>query len=97
MIALSEETLKRIAALFPGESASVVADFLLRECGDNLPLVQPDSVLLVERIRFAVIRLSAGDRGELSRHVAAAKTDWRDVLMAAGFGENIAVHLQWNP
>ncbi|HXN15352.1 MAG TPA: hypothetical protein VN878_03185, partial [Usitatibacter sp.] len=63
----------------------------------RLPLVDTSYELLAERIRFAVLKLSAGNFAELERHVRAAQTDWRDVLLAAGFGESVRAHLEWKP
>jgi hypothetical protein len=41
------------------------------------------------------LKLSEGNLDKLNRAVALAKTDWRDLLMAAGFGEDIKAHLAW--
>ncbi len=97
MIAVSPETCKRVQALFPPAEQGRVIDLLLRECGDNLPLVDTAYAQLAERIRFAVLRLSKGDRAELEKWVGRAKTDWRDVLLAAGFASGSEDHLQWHP
>ena len=69
---------------------------LLDRCGANLALVN-DWALLVERIRYAVLKLSAGSLPELGRHVDVACSDWRDVLVAAGFGNDTRAHLWWFP
>ena len=49
---------------------------------------------LLERVRFAVLKISNGDIGELREAVRHAQIDWRDVLVAAGFGERLA-HREW--
>jgi hypothetical protein len=36
-----------------------------------------------DRVQMAILRLSAGDEGKLLHNVAAAKQDYRDVLMWA--------------
>lgn len=97
MIRISEETGKRIRAMFPQHDVDTVRDVLLNECGDNLPLVEPSYPQLAERIRFSVIRLSQGDLAALRKWVEQAKTDWRDVLVAAGFGDGLEDHLKWWP
>jgi hypothetical protein len=33
----------------------------------------------------------------LRQEIEGAHIDWRDTLMAAGFGEDIHAHLKWNP
>ncbi|MGZ5104209.1 MAG: hypothetical protein ACXWHB_07550 [Usitatibacter sp.] len=97
MIPLSTGTVSRVRALFPRHEHDVVARMLVERCGDNLPLVLPTFVALTERIRFAVLKLSDGDLTQLERHVHAAGRDWRDVLLAAGFGVDVGAHLQWQP
>ncbi len=49
----------------------------------------------IERVRFAVLKLSHGSIEELPRHIAIACTDWRDSLVAAGFGHQIRAHRTW--
>ena len=97
MIPLTQGTVARIRALFPEDDREYVARVLAERCGDNLPLMHPGFVSLVERIRFAVLKLSAGDVDALEHHLAAAARDWRDVLLAAGFGVDVAAHLHWMP
>jgi len=97
MIAISTDTNRRVEVLFPAEDHETVRDILLTECGDNLPLVDPTFELLAERIRFAVIKLSGGKVTELHKWVGRAKTDWRDVLLEAGFASGIEDHLDWWP
>jgi hypothetical protein len=36
-----------------------------------------------ERVQLAILKLSAGDEGDLLHYVSAAKLDYRDVLMWA--------------
>ena len=38
----------------------------------------------LERIRYAVLKLSHGDLAELRKAVETPQIDWRDVLVAAG-------------
>ena len=45
---------------------------------------------------FAVLKLATeGDTG-LDTAIELAKTDWRDLLMSAGFGEDINAHEKWH-
>jgi hypothetical protein len=97
MIDLSRATRKRIRALFPpGEWARVEA-LLVDECGDTLPFLEPSHKQLAERIRFAVLKLSQGDLERLRREVQKAHVDWRDTLVAAGFGNGVRTHRRWKP
>ena len=74
----------------------LVSALLIQECGDNLAL-PPRSSAGIERIRFAVLKLSAGDLNELQRAIDLAQADWRDVLVAAGFADDVTVHHSWWP
>ena len=97
MIKLSDATIRCVRCLFPESERAVVAGQLLEECGDNLPGVGSDYSQLAERIRFAVLKLSGGDPGKLLAAIEGAGRDWRDTLMAAGFGHDQKAHLAWQP
>jgi hypothetical protein len=49
----------------------------------------------MERIRFAVLKLGAGDIELFEKATLLAQKDWRDVLVSAGFGEDIESHRSW--
>ena len=96
---LTPAVIEKIEALFPPESREAAGRMIAERCGADLPLsthMGPDPSGF-DRIRFAVLKLSGGDLERLRREIDAAHFDWRDVLMAAGFGEDIRAHLQWNP
>jgi len=84
---ISEETEKRIALLFAPEDQQIVRTVLRDECGTNLPFLDNPEHPDIERIRFAVLKLSKGGLDKLAKAVDLAKIDWRDVLCGAGFGE----------
>jgi hypothetical protein len=94
---LSPETERRIEALFPPSSRSEVAELLICECGNNLPLLEKLNEIELERFRFAALKLSAGSIDKLKEAVALAKADWRDLLVSAGFGTTIDSHKSWFP
>jgi hypothetical protein len=94
---LTDATVDRILQLFALADRDLVTALLLDECGDHLPLVNSSNSAAVERIRFAVLKLSGGDLNALQRAVDLAKTDWRDVLVAAGFGSDVKAHFRWWP
>jgi hypothetical protein len=96
-IPLSPETQRRLEALFRGPACPIAAELLLTQCGANLPLWRRMDPEGLERIRFAVLKLSKGDVSELWRAVDIAKVDWRDVLVAAGFGNDPRAHERWFP
>lgn len=70
---------------------------LLREqCAMGLPLMHTAMPKDYDRIRLAVIKLSGGTIEGLERRIREAHTDWRDVLLGAGFGYDEVGHLNWN-
>src|SRR5947207_90841 len=97
MIPLSIETRRRLDALFPPEKREVAAKLLTEHCGESLPLTDRANVDFWDRIRFAVLKSSNGDLRRLEREVEGANGDWRDTLMAAGFGESVTAHKDWFP
>ena len=90
---LTTGTRQRIAILFRPNDIELVSSLLTDECGPNLTEYSE----LLERIRFAVLKLSHGNLNALGRAIDLAKVDWRDVLVAAGFGDDIKAHESWWP
>ena len=95
MSELTEATWERLRKLFPPEQHQEVAALLLNECSNNLPFCRNSDAYELERIHFAVLKLSEGNLKELQQAVALAQVDWRDVLMAAGFGHSVTAHQTW--
>lgn len=95
MTGLSKRTKVVIQRMFPTQQQDDVEQFLTEECSANLLFLENTNEIELERIRFAVLKLSGGDLNQLLRNIQGAQTDWRDVLMAAGFGYDIAVHDAW--
>jgi hypothetical protein len=94
---VSSETEKRIALLFPPDERARVRAILSEECGINLPFLQNFDDVKLERFQFAALKLSEGKIDKLNSAVALAKRDWRDLLVAAGFANDIHAHLLWLP
>jgi hypothetical protein len=95
MQGLSERTRKIVSRMFlPGEREDV-AQFLLNECGNNLPGFEKLDEIGLERIWFAVLKLSGGRLDVLLQVIQEAQEDWRDTLMAAGFGYDATEHDEW--
>ena len=94
---LTDATVKRIAKLFSPADQGLVSTRLIEECADTLPGFTPADSADIERVRFAVLKLSGGDFNALQRAIDLAKIDWRDVLVAAGFGNDPLAHRRWWP
>lgn len=96
-IDLSPETMRRVEALFKSPAREAAIDLLATQCGSNLPFCEKEDARGLERIRFAALKLSNGDLSELRRAVELAQVDWRDVLVAADFGNDVRAHELWFP
>jgi hypothetical protein len=83
-----------VRRLFAPEHRAEVVRRLRRECGRNLPATEYANAHDLERIRFAVLKLSGGDIAQLRDWIATTQLDWRDTLMASGF-ERLNAHEQW--
>jgi hypothetical protein len=92
---LSPETRRRLEILFPGADRAEAGRLLREECGNNLPFLEALRPVELERFRFAALKLSGGHLEKLREAVELAKTDWRDLLGAAGFAEDITAHTRW--
>lgn len=96
-VPLSDETKRRVALLFSGSELQEATDLLVRDCGSNLPFLEELTSQQLERFRFAALKVSGGNLRKLVDAVSLAQTDWRDLLMAAGFGHELDAHLKWEP
>lgn len=94
---LSNATEHRLAATFESGDRALLSTLLIEDCGNNLPFLENNDSQGLERVRFAVLKLSAGDLNALQRAIDLAKQDWRDLLVTAGFGDNPKAHESWWP
>ena len=94
---LSTECEKRIELLFSPDEQDLVRSLLETECGNNLPGLEGADSEGMDRFRFAVLRLSEGDLSRFDDALRLAMYDWRDLIMAAGFGYDVTAHKSWMP
>lgn len=94
---ISPGTQRRIDILFPVEDREEVARLLVQECGTNLPFLNNLDEHGLERFRFATLKLSDGKIAKLKKAIQLAKTDWRDLLVAAEFADDVRAHEYWMP
>jgi hypothetical protein len=92
-VQLTPKTEQRVELLFPPGDRKVVRAMLREECGTNIPGWESAGL---ERLHFAVLKISDGDLGKLDKAINLAKKDFRDVLVWAAFGEPDA-HRRWRP
>lgn len=96
MIPLSQRTERLVDALFADTTRDLIKAKLATEIAEDLPLLDNPTPESLERLRFACLKLAseASDR-DISAAVALATTDWRDLLLASGFGYDVAAHDDW--
>jgi len=94
---LSPNTYSRMDLLFPVHQRREVEQLLIEECGNNLPFLENLDAFQLERFRFAVLKISDGNMDALYEAISLAQRDWRDVLVAAGFGHDPRAHEHWLP
>lgn len=92
---ITEGVRRRIAKLFAEEDRKRIEQMLSEDCGNSLPLLQDATAQDLERYQCAALKLSGGKIGELERAIRVAKEDWRDLLVAAGFGNDPLEHTRW--
>lgn len=99
MFELTAETKERVRAVFSPDDWHDVEDILLRRCGENLltKYRTEHDENLIERIRFAVLKVSNGSMSLLEQAVLKANSDWRDILWQSGFVKSTTEHLTWKP
>jgi hypothetical protein len=91
---LTKDTHTIINKLFTPVEVSRIEPMLLALFGARTFEVYstPESM---ERIWFAVIKLCSSRLNTWDTWFELAKTDWRDLLMSAGFGEDTTAHIRW--
>jgi hypothetical protein len=82
-----------ITALFAPGERETVTDMLIEECNAKRLYTSNDG--LVERVQLAVLKISNGQVDKFLAAAELAQLDWRDALMAAGFGNDVEAHLKW--
>jgi hypothetical protein len=97
MVPLSPATLERVAALFQSPERGAAEQLLAESCADNLPFNEGATPMSLERIRFAVLKVSGGSLEKLRKAIEWAQIDSRDVFVWAGFHERPDAHLAWQP
>jgi hypothetical protein len=94
---LSPETLRRVDILFPPEDRERAKALLYEQCGANLPFQEKADKYELERFRFAALKYSDGNLPLLENAVKLAQVDWRDLLVATGFANDVEAHRKWEP
>jgi hypothetical protein len=97
MIELSERIADLVDKIFSIKDRDEVRHLLEIECAENLPFCEDSDKYDMERIRISVLKLCEGSMDKLVEAIVLAQTDWRDLLVAAGFGHDTQAHKKWSP
>ncbi len=88
---LTSKIEKKIEVMFPN-NANEVKETLLNLCDD---IVCSEPEVLSERICAAILKSSEGNMDFLYESIDLANVDWRDILVSAGFGDDVNAHNDW--
>ena len=93
---LIPEVEKRVDLLFSPDEQHLARTLLVEYCEVWLPGPQWGESAQ-NRILFSILKLSAGDLSKLENALGLAYKDWRDLLVAADFANDIKIHESWLP
>ena len=96
-VSLSPDTARRLRALFAAVDRREAERLLVDQCGNGLPFCEKYDAVGLERIRFAAMKVSNGNLSALRDAIDLANIDWRDLLVGAGFAEDVDAHKSWFP
>ena len=97
MVKLSQATFSHVESLFRTGDIDQAVQLLENDCADNLPFSEDTSPTELERVRFAALKVSGGDLERLVDAISLAQLDWRDLLVSAGFADDVHAHESWSP
>jgi len=84
-----------VQILFMKEDQETACKMITDECGQNLPFLKNADEFMLERFRFAALKLSNGNVSKLREAVDLGKKDWRDLLVWAQFENSLTIHCEW--
>lgn len=93
---LTEDALAVVTRLFVDGDRAAAVRLLETECGNNLPGLESVDAAVLDRFRFAAVKVSGGSLALLRDAVALGKVDWRDLLVQAGFANDLQAHRAWH-
>jgi hypothetical protein len=93
---IEDSTSLRIDAMFQEDDRHLVREMIVESINWRMPGWRHSTLLDIERIRFAVLKLADGDVNKLGEVIELAKLDFRDVLLAANFPTPHS-HQKWMP
>lgn len=95
MTELGSRTEKLIVRRLAPDVAARVSELLFSRCTAERLGCTGWTTEQMERIWFAVLRVGGTSCTTVEAAVVQAETDWRDLLVAAGFEDDVEAHLMW--
>ena len=92
---LSKRSQRVAAVLFTEARLSQITNRLITEASENIPFHEQSSSSDMVRIRFSIMKLASVPGADDDAIFDLAKTDWRDLFMAAGFAYSADEHHKW--
>jgi len=92
---VSDKSRKIAKKFFPDESASII--YQLQEYCEYLSEFfseesQPETY---ERFCLAILKIAKTSEEKFTKATELGKTDYRDLLVSAGFGNSLTIHNEW--
>ena len=91
-VPLCPKTEAKLLGTFPTEDVAEARSYLETDCAHNVSGWQGAGLF---RLRTAAIKLSGGSIPGLVDAIALAQTDFRDLLMAADFAEDVRAAIRF--
>ncbi|MFI6333967.1 hypothetical protein [Streptomyces sp. NPDC050535] len=85
MAEVSERVRRRVRADYPGRAEAVIGH--LARLTHEIFAGEAPETLTTERFHAAVLIIARTDRRGFDRALALGRTDWRDLLVGAGLGD----------
>ena len=79
----------------PPEMRAEVLDLLNDKCTASAFHIRDTAAQLLERIQMAIIRKSDWNPQFMATTIERDSVDFRDLLMARGFGHDTEAHIDW--
>ena len=92
---LTKRVKRALDVLFDEPMRSNLAKRLETEAAENIPFHDKSKSAEMDRIRFSLIKIIGENGVSEDSAFELAKTDWRDLFMAAGFGCSANEHNNW--
>ncbi len=92
---LTKKVNKLLELLFEEPLLSKLARRLEIEAAENIPFHNNSKSADMDRIRFSILKVIATNVDSEENAFDLAKTDWRDLFVAAGFADDANEHKNW--